>query len=138
MRLSKRIVWALLLFSAGCGRSDIYPVKGRVVDMQGQPIAGLKGGSVEFESTNPPSSANGVIEADGSFRLTTKVLGDGARLGKHRVMIMRPFFGSDSPRPFAIDPKYENSTTSGLEVTVQPRDNVVELKVERIQQGRSD
>jgi hypothetical protein len=129
---SKTFALLLLLVAlAGCGRRTIYPVHGRVVDADGEKIEGLAGGAVEFESVDVPMSANGVIDGEGKFRLTTKHPGDGAHLGKHRVMITRPYFGPDTPAPHVIHPRYESPETSGLSVVVEPKDNEVVLKVER-------
>jgi hypothetical protein len=124
--------WALLAaVSAGCNAKPIYPVRGRIVDPEGKAITGLKGGAVEFEAVDVKASANGPIEEDGTFRLTTERPGDGAHLGRHRVAITRPYFGPEKPAPYVIDPKYERFDTSGLDVTVGPKDNEVRLVVGR-------
>lgn len=133
MILSKRfgLPALFLAIAAGCGGPSIYPVHGRVVDMNGEVIKELTNGAVEFECIDAPMSANSPIDADGKFRLSTKRPGDGAHVGKHKVVITRPYFGPDKPAPFAIDPKYERPDTSSLVVTVEPKDNDVTLKVER-------
>jgi hypothetical protein len=128
--LSCSLALAAGLFLTGCGHKEIYPVHGRIVDPQGAPVAGLEGGAVEFQSMEAKSSANGSIDAAGQFTLTTKQAGDGAHVGKNRVAITKPYFGPERPAPQVIDPKYENPDTSGLEVTVEPKDNEVTLTVE--------
>lgn len=119
--------------ASGCGSRTIYPVHGRVVDTEGNPIPELKGGSVEFEAVDARMSANSSIDENGRFSLTTLKPGDGAHVGRNRVAITRPYQGPDKPSPHYIDPKYENMETSGLEVTVEPKVNEVELKVNRVQ-----
>ncbi len=134
MILSKQyfVRFGLLLpfWLAGCGQKLIYPVHGRIVDPQGNPVTGLKGGAVEFEALEGKSSANGSIEADGSFTLTTKTPADGAHVGKNRVLIQRPFISPERPVPPVIEPKYEKFETSGLVIQVEPKNNEVELKVD--------
>ena len=97
------VVTALLL--AGCGEQNIYPVEGRILDTEGKAIPGLNGATVEFESLEAKVSASGAIQEDGSFRLTTKRSGDGAWLGKHRVLIARHYPNPDTPTPRAIPPR---------------------------------
>jgi hypothetical protein len=123
---------AFLVLSLGCGTSNIYPVEGQIVDAQGQPVTGLKGGAVEFESVEVKASASGDIGPDGRFRMTTDRPGDGAHLGKHRVLVARPYFDPDTPAPRVIDAKYEQYETAELEVMVEPRRNVITLTVERV------
>src|SRR5262249_53201186 len=40
------------ILAAGCGSKKIYPVQGKIVDSDGNPIAGLKGGAVEAEAVD--------------------------------------------------------------------------------------
>jgi hypothetical protein len=121
------------LVAAGCGGRDIYPVRGQLVDPDGRPITGMKGAAVEFECADAESSANGAVEDDGTFTLTTLKAGDGAHLGKHRISIQRPYLGPERPAPYVIDPKYENVETSGLEYVVEAKSNDVKLTVWRYQ-----
>ena len=121
----------LLIVLLGCGQKTIYPVAGQLVDPDGNPITGMEGGAVEFESAEAKSSANGSVDAQGRFRLTTERPGDGAHVGKHRVAVTRPYTSPDTPAPYVIHPKYETFATSGLEVTVEPKSNDITLKVER-------
>ncbi len=131
-RIAALFFGLLLVIFGGCGKQTVYPVSGTIVDADGKPITELKGGAVEFESLEGKSSANGSIDENGKFRLTSKTPGDGAELGKHRVVITRPYIGPENPVPHVILPKYEKHGSSGLEVTVEPKNNVIELKVERI------
>jgi hypothetical protein len=120
------------LLMTGCGGRPIYPVHGQLVDRQGKSLTGLKGGRVVFDNKEAKSSAVGVIEADGTFQLTTLRPGDGAFVGKNLVSISRPYVTVDQRAPYAIDPTYDSFATSGLEVTVEPKANEVRLTVERV------
>lgn len=126
------VVMALLAFIAGCSDGTIYPVSGQLVDSEGKPIAEMAGGSVEFDSVDGKTSANGSIDEQGRFRLTTSDPFDGAHKGKNRVAITRPYQGADTPLPPVIHTKYENFETSGLEVNVEEKSNDIKLTVERV------
>lgn len=130
VRIGLAVVLGLVL--SGCNRS-IYPVEGQVVDMDGKPITELKGCSVEFDSLEAKKSATGTIDEHGKFCMTTERDGDGAWLGRHRVLISRPEWETDSrPKPRVILEKYETFEKSKLEATVEARSNSIELKVERV------
>jgi hypothetical protein len=122
----------LLAVSAmGCGDHTFYPFQGRLVDRDGQPITGLKGCSVMFESMEEKLSAEGTIDEQGRFFMRTRTANDGARLGKHRVLITRPYRGADKPLPRVIDEKYEHFDSSGLEAVVEPKNNEIRWTLER-------
>jgi hypothetical protein len=134
MGVSKRILGGLAVLAvvmAGCGDRVIYPVRGQLVDADGNPITGMKDAAVEFECVDAASSANGTVNDDGTFTLTTEKAGDGAHLGRHRISIQRPYLGPEQPAPHVIDPKYESFETSGLEYVVEARSNDVKLVVQR-------
>jgi len=83
--------WAVLVSAlcAGCGSSPALPVsppvpvKGRVT-FRGKP---LTQGRIVLEPTDGGHDAEGTIQPDGTFALTTFKEGDGALLGVHRVVI---------------------------------------------------
>ena len=129
------IISSVITSACGCSKQTVFPVSGTLVDMEGKPITEMKGGAVEFEALDGKSSANGGIDEHGKFRLTSKTPGDGAELGKYRVVVTRPYVGPENPVPHVILPKYEKHESSGLEVTVEPKDNVIELKVERVKRN---
>jgi len=117
------------------GDRNIYPASGEVVDREGKPIPLLKGARIEFDSQEAKKTASGTVDEQGHFQITTEKENDGAWLGKHRVLIARPFFGMDKPGPRSIPDRYGNFTTSGLEVTVEPKDNHFTLTVDRLKPG---
>src|SRR6476620_3166559 len=97
MRSPSRSLFALqlllLLLLAGCNRGPkMVPVTGKVI-YNGKP---LEFGVVMFQ---PPSGqpAQGKIQPDGTFTLSTYRLNDGAVVGKHKIRVacyesMRPGF----------------------------------------------
>jgi hypothetical protein len=99
----------------GCGASTgapagmTVPVKGKVT-YKGQP---LTQGSVVFEPDGG-REANGEIQPDGTFVLTTFRIGDGAVPGVHRVGVTGSLKGGKSPIPV----KYRSPSSSKLEVEV--------------------
>lgn len=86
--VTSRLAVVLFLICGGCGENgsttpagSTVPVKGKVT-YKGQP---LTEGDVAFEPLDTGRPANGKVEADGSFTLTTFKDGDGAVIGTHRV-----------------------------------------------------
>jgi hypothetical protein len=99
------------------------------------------GGVIEFESTSAagkggPVNARGVIQRDGTFRLTTFEPYDGAVPGVHRVMVRQPrleyepWEGNPPPKS-EIAERFASYETSGLTFTVEEKANQCELVVER-------
>jgi hypothetical protein len=122
----------LFAICVGCGDGKVYPISGQLVDTEGKPVTEMAGGSVEFDSVEGKTSANGSIDEQGRFRLTTTDPFDGAHKGKNRVAITRPYQGADTPLPPVIHTKYESFETSGLEVNVEAKSNDIKLTVERV------
>jgi len=121
----------LALALAGCG-SSTYPVEGKVLTPDGQPVKELEGGTIVFESVDAKVSSQGSIGADGSFRLSTFKPNDGAPPGKYRALITAaPVMDLDNPPKPVIDRRFNDFKTSGWEVTVERKQNVVSLTVER-------
>jgi hypothetical protein len=123
----------LLLAVCGCSSNEkqVYPAQGRVVWEDGVPVKELAGGMVIFQCDTEQISAKAPIDAEGRFVLGTYGLDDGAVAGKHKVAIVQPSDEeSGDYKPLAIvAKKYESMETSDLEVTVQPQQNDIELKV---------
>lgn len=126
----------LIALAVGCQRREIYPVEGKIVFTDGQAAGELQGGMIVFDAVEKTASARGVILADGRFRLSTNGNDDGAYLGKHRVQIGTPRSLPETGRPrvFTLDRRFTRFDTSGLVVTVEPKNNDITLKVERTQQ----
>jgi hypothetical protein len=71
----------------GCGGKGTTPVRG-VITLEGTPIAGA---TVLFmpDGQDGCRPASGFTLSDGTFRLTTYKLDDGALAGKYRVLIQK-------------------------------------------------
>lgn len=133
--------WATLLVSmclaAGCNRSGVYPVEGQVNWKDGSPAKELSGSLIFFNLADKDTSAQGRIQADGSFRVTTNKPDDGALVGEHVVTIIevgrQSVGGAESGAlvPAKVDTKYMTPGTSDLRATVKPQTNKITLTVER-------
>jgi hypothetical protein len=131
-RARRVLVWLVLACCAGCGGPKTYPVRGQLLWADGKPVTEFPGGTVIFESTEQPVSAQGEIQADGTFRLSTYQQDDGAPPGKYRVLVQQPLEeGKDRPPPRIMHQRFESFETSGLTATVERKANEVTLTVER-------
>lgn len=136
------VLLLVIVGAVGCGGGKTCPVQGKVVYPDGTPVVA---GMVMFESMNPETKvgAEGGIEADGSFRLSTFTKGDGAVEGRHRVAVVplrpNPRRGGqdeDAPRPRptqapVFDPRFMDFKTSGLELMVTRGKNDFTITVEK-------
>ena len=122
----------ILLLCAGCGGGyDQLPttkVNGNI-SYQG---TALESGSVTFFPVDGGKHAVGMITKDGAFTLSTYESGDGAVIGKHKVVINVSYEGPDGvpnsvPR---IPKKYFDLKTTPLTVNVTENDNSILLKLE--------
>lgn len=129
-------VLALLGFTfalAGCssnGRLKTAVVSGKVT-FNGKPVPN---GTVLFIPETPGPTATGEIGPDGSYALTTYQKGDGAVLGKHKVVISAMEDTTSklpedrNPLPPSIVPdKYTHPTTSDLREEVEDKVNVKDI-----------
>jgi hypothetical protein len=122
--------------TVGCGGDGVHPVEGKVVWKDGTPAKELEGALVVFDLPEKQSNANGSVQADGTFRLTTKKDGDGALAGEYKVLIIERRKAGGGPDPTAMAPghmdvKYSDPTTSDLRATVKSGTNTITLTVER-------
>ena len=125
-----------LALVAGCSndRLPTYPVRGRVVFSDGEPV---KTGTVEFQSVEHALNARGQIARDGTFRLGTYTSTDGAVAGTHRVIVIQ-FLAMDSTPDVQhdhgdpVDLRYASYDSSDLEAEVATGGNELELVVERL------
>lgn len=131
-RLAALAVLTCLFGVIGCG-SGRYPVNGRVTYPDGSPLT--EGNVIGQRGEGVTSvTVQGRVHSDGSFSWGTERPGDGALPGKYRVMVVTRGLG-DSERAQgmqpAVDSKYENPETSGIEFEVKPGKNRLDVKVTR-------
>lgn len=108
----------------GCGGSDSPVPAGGVVTYQGTPIAKI---AVVFNPADGKGQiAEGITDANGSFKLQTNSPGDGAMVGSYNVALKfvpdvvpeMPGFPGAKKEVSPIPEKYGDSTKSGFTATV--------------------
>ncbi len=121
------ILLLLCVIATGCGSSvKTYPVSGKIeVEGGGSP----KQGTVIF--SNDKGTAQGIIQSDGSFKLTTDKPDDGAPEGTYKVIVMGtvPLDYKNPDNKPLVDKKFEALETTTLSVKIEPKENSVTLKV---------
>jgi hypothetical protein len=114
-RLSLSIALLALLAMSGCGGSgyQVATVKGKVT-CKGQPV---KGGSITFspksDEKTPGKAAEGRLDENGEFVLSTYGKKDGAVVGKHRVVIA--FDDPYTKQPCSVPPDLTVEVKGGEE-----------------------
>jgi hypothetical protein len=113
----------------GCGKA-YYPVTGAISLNDGSP---LTKGLIIFERVDdgPTVTSRGEIQPDGRYSLSTDETGDGAPVGRYKVVI-NPLDTSDVPdeqKVLPFDVKHLNIETSELEFEVRPQANVIDIKL---------
>lgn len=106
----------MVLPFVGCGRSDLASVAGKVT-YKGQP---LKKGYIVMEPGEGRASRGNIRDGE-IVDLHTYELGDGVRVGNHKVSIIsfvRDPVGMEVP-PSVIPMRYNNPDTSGLTAVVE-------------------
>ena len=122
------LLLSLIAIVPACGpsRKSVFPVKGRVVDSAGKPVAGA---TVLFHPSVPdpedPTIPSAHVDESGAFSLTTYVEGDGAPAGDYRVTVLlvpgkrHPL---DLPVPDLLKGRYADPATSQILFTVEKKD----------------
>jgi hypothetical protein len=131
LRVALTAATAILMSAVGCGPDRIatYPVSGKVVFEDGQPVSF---GVVEFRVNGSIPVARGQIGADGQFTLGTFAAADGAAAGQHQVLVVQhaiietevndPEQAREhrAHKSSFIDPAFASYERSGLTADVQP------------------
>ena len=93
------------------------------------------GAYVVFQSVASPSvRADGLVEADGSLRLSTYTAYDGVPAGEYNVSVVwrKPFRdGAGKPGPNLLPARYAEADKSGIRVRVAEGVNDVVLELKR-------
>jgi hypothetical protein len=131
-RLTLLAALAFLAGVAGCGGGR-YAVHGRVVYEDGSPVTeGIVIG--EKAEGDRRVKAQGSVKSDGTFSWGTLSPGDGAEPGKYRVVVVPRAVGEKEASlgvlP-AIDRKFSNPQTSGIDFEVKPGRNELDITVTR-------
>ena len=140
-RFGLAVVLLVTTFLVGCAGSGPYPVEGSLVWEDGTPAKELALSSVVFDLPEKQTSARGVVQPDGSFRLTTNKPDDGALAGDYKVMVVeagrKHLGGGDGSllAPGFLDSRYADPRTTDLTATVVPGKNIVKLTVRRAKRG---
>lgn len=143
----RRHLWialSLLIVIAGCGdgRPALFPVQGKVVYSDGQPV---RQANVEFVPQSIGPSPRGKTDHQGRFKLGTYESADGAPVGDYRVVVVQvlPPRGAELVRKLGeehaahggridvVSLKHASPETSELNCTVEAtQKNEVEFVVE--------
>ena len=112
------LTFLTLVACGGCGGGPAAgPPVGQTVAIQGkisymgQP---LSHGTIQFEPEDSGREANGNIQPDGTFTLTTFRNGDGAIPGTHRVAVS----GTGDDGKVVVPVQFRNASSSKVEVEV--------------------
>jgi len=130
------LVLPAVLVVAGCGPDTPFsmaPVAGKVVYADGSPFPG-KGVRITFipQDVSPadkshPLPAQSMLAEDGSFKeLTSHKFGDGAIVGRHKVILV-----DHTPGGNAVPEQYRQESTTPLEAIVKRGKNYFEFKIEK-------
>ena len=111
-----------LLFAVGCDDRPVrVPVSGKVL-IDGEPLAY---GAVIFVPEGGRQSS-GILDANGSFKLTCFEKDDGALIGMHRVQVLAGDTINNTTTKWYAPKKYADRRTSGLVQEIKgPTDSVV-------------
>ncbi len=108
-----------------------HPVTGKVT-LNGEPVPGAY---IVFHGIGKERRlprADGTVEFDGTFRLSTYTAFDGAPAGEYAVTVelRKPRFTKEGKRgPNLLPARYADSTKSGLRVTVKPGPNTIDFQL---------
>jgi hypothetical protein len=118
--LASMLVAALVAIATGCGQSgpELVPVRGKVTYGGG---SWPKAGTVTFAGGPRPASAQ--FDEAGNFRVSSFEKREGLQPGKYKVSIdcweVAPKIDKPGAEKSYVPPKYRNTATSGLEITVE-------------------
>jgi hypothetical protein len=114
-------------------RKPVYPVKGKLY-FEGTPAPEARVVFHLIQGKKTIRAADAIVEADGSFALSTYKAFDGAPAGEYAVTVQwrEPWLDKEGrPGPDRIPPKYARPETSGLRVRVHTGPNEVKLSLTR-------
>ena len=110
---------------AGCG-GEFIPTGGKVTFDDGTPVPS---GGVVFETDG--FMADGRIQPDGTYTLSSLKPGDGLPAGNYKVSISAMEYDEHERQTVLVDPKYSSPATSGLTAEVSKGQNRFDFTVSR-------
>jgi hypothetical protein len=126
-----RSLLGLVLVAGGCGGDDgptTHPVSGKIL-VDGKPASKAQ---VTFHPTSGASTRwipLAETDADGAFRPSTRLTGDGAPAGNYQLTIVWPEIKVDHGEEIAsgdrLGRRYADPKGSGLQVTIKEGENVL-------------
>ena len=137
-RIARILVVSLtLVFAVGCGDSKdflkTYPVEGKVT-LQGKPMshALVTFYPIEGEAKARLALPHGTAEEDGSFKLGTYSVGDGAPAGRYAVTVTWPNgpesrMGMPGYVADQLQGRYGDAKKSTIEFTIEEQKNELPL-----------
>lgn len=131
------LIVTLVLATSGCKtrpgteRLPVHPVSGKLT-YQGKPAVGALV-VLNFVNENPITKnltkPHGIVQADGSFKISMYEAGDGAPAGDYvvTVSLFKPGSGDDEERGEldAYGGRFLNPGTSQIKVTVKEGENIL-------------
>jgi hypothetical protein len=115
------VITGVALSGAGCAQDLNGKVTGRVTH-KGKPVAN----AIVMFLPQSGVGAGGATTDDGTYELTSKALGDGARIGACKVAVLA---ADPVNRPLGIPAKYTDPERSGLTADVQKGSNVFDFDI---------
>lgn len=109
-------------------RKPTHPVHGYAY-FEGTPMVGATVTFAGDKGVGKGINAVGVVEADGSFQLTTYKAFDGAPAGEYRVGVI--WRASGKTGPSLVPARYNTAAKSGLSATIQVGENKVALELKK-------
>jgi hypothetical protein len=143
-RLDTYFLGAAILLTLGCGggrKEGLAPVAGQIT-FKGHPAPA---GQITFYPLDGKRGSSGAIDSSGNYKLTCYNPGDGALIGKHKVVIdateVPPpapdyeaapegtVFPPIQPPKRILPPEYYSQATTPLEAEVKDEDNVIDFAI---------
>lgn len=114
--MKKNLLFVLILtFGAviGCGGKGLVPVGGKITYDDGSPVTS---GGVAFQTAT--YMADGQIQPDGTYTLSSIKPGDGLPPGNYKVTIGSSETGPNESTIYLVDPKFGDREKTPLSVEV--------------------
>lgn len=127
------LIACCLALVMGCAAAKTLPVNGRVEFEDKSDVSALEGYIVSFESVEQKVGGEGIVQKDGTFKISTFGDYDGAVPGKHKVAINPPQPEPDTvpPKP-VIDKIYFDPATTPIEKDVTKGNPDITITVKRL------